>query len=244
MDLKNIDWNNETYKEFLVYLWSEQDKIWDLERHAKILNLPSNKVIGIRTPIIKKIAKEIAKRDWRKFVELPINDIYEEKVLKGLVLSYAKENYSVIEPYLLDFYYKYVDSWAVCDVVVGNLKIINKNKDKYFLLLKNFHKSENPWVVRVGLVTLLDYYIEERYLDDIFKICLEVRSDEYYVKMALAWLISILFVKERDRTLEFLNDNRENLDPWTYNKALQKIIESLRVSSEDKLLMKKMKIKS
>ena len=244
MDLKNIDWNSETYKEFLVYLWGEQDKIWDLERHAKILNLPSDKIIGIRTPIIKKIAKEIAKGDWRKFVELSITDIYEEKVLKGLILSYVKEDYSVIEPYLLDFYYKYVDSWAVCDVVVGNLKIINKNKDKHFFLLKNFHKSANPWVVRVGLVTLLDYYIEGRYLEDIFKICLEVRSDEYYVKMALAWFISILFVKERDKTLEFLNDNRENLDPWTYNKALQKIIESLRVSSEDKLLMKKMKIKS
>lgn len=243
MDLKNIEWNSETYKEFLVYLWGEQDKIWDLERHAKILNLPSNKVIGIRTPIIKKIAKEIAKGDWRKFQELSINDIYEEKVLKGLVLSYVKEDYKIIEPYLLEFYYKYVDSWAVCDVVVGSLKLINKNKDEYFYLVKNFYKSENPWVVRVGLVSFLDYYIEEKYLDEIFEICLKVKSDEYYVKMALAWLISILFVKERDRTLEFLNINRENIDVWTYNKALQKIIESLRVSSEDKLLMKKMKIK-
>lgn len=244
MDLKNIDWNSETYKEFLIYLWSEQDKIWDLERHSKILNLSPDKVIGIRTPIIKKIAKEIAKGDWKKFLELPINDIYEEKVLKGLVLSYVNKDYSQIKPYLLDFYYKYVDSWAVCDTVVTNLKIINKNKDEHFYLLKNFYKSENPWVVRVGLVTFLSYYIEERYLDDIFKICLEVESNEYYVKMALAWLISILFVKERDRTLEFLENSREKLDPWVYNKALQKIIESLRVSSEDKLLMKKMKIKS
>lgn len=243
MDLKNIDWNNESYKIFLDYLWSQQDKIWDLERHSKILNIPPDKVIGIRTPILKKIAKEISKGDWRKFINLSINDIYEEKVLKGLVLSYVKEEFSIIETFLLKFYYNYVDSWAICDIVVGNLKIIKKNKDEHFYLLKNFHNSENPWIVRIGLVTLLSYYIEEDYLDDIFKICLEVKSQEYYVKMALAWLISILFIKERDKTLEFLKNNREIIDSWTYNKALQKIVESFRVSLEDKELMKKMKIK-
>ena len=243
MNLKNIDWNSENYKIFLDYLWSEQDKIWDLERHAKILNIPPDKIIGIRTPILKKIAKEISKGDWKKFFSLPINDIYEEKILKGLVLSYVKEEYQEIEPYILNFYSRYVDSWAICDIVVGNLKIINKNKDEYFSLIKNFYKSENPWIIRIELVSFLSYYIEKEYLNDIFKICLLIKSSEYYVKMAVAWLISILFVKEREKTLDFLNNNREILDIWTYNKALQKIIESLRVSLEDKELIRKMKIK-
>lgn len=242
MDLKNIIWNEETYKKFIKYLWSEQDKIWDLEKHSKILNIPSEKVIGIRTPIIKKIAKEISKGDWEKFISLEINDIYEEKLIKGLVLTYLKD-YDIVEKYLFDYFDKYVDSWAICDVMIGNLKIINKNKEKYFEFIKNFYLLDNPWLTRIELVSFLGYYTDDLYLDEIFDICKKISSEEYYIKMGLAWLLSVLFVKQRDRTLEFLKNNRDTFDVWTYNKTLQKIIESLRVSSDDKLLIKKLKIK-
>lgn len=242
MELEKIIWNEEKYSEFLIYLRNRQDKVWDIEKHSRILNLSSDKVIGIKTPILKEVAKKIAKGDYKGFLNLQPNDIYEEKVIRGLVISYLKKvDYIEIEKYLYDFYKTYVDSWAVCDVVVGSLKIINKHREEYFDFIKEWHLSSNPWLIRVQLVSFIGYYFDDEYIDRVLDICKDVKSDEYYVKMGLAWLLSILFIKQREKTYKFLIDNRDSFDTWTYNKTIQKIRESLRVSQEDKESIKNLK---
>lgn len=242
MDLTKTIWTEEKYNEFLIYLNSKQDRVWDIEKHSKILSLPTDKVIGIKTPILREIAKEIAMGDYKEFLNQKPNDIYEEKIIRGLVISYLKKvDYKEIEKYLYDFYKTYVDSWAVCDVVVGSLKIINKHREEYFDFIKEWHLSSNPWLIRVQLVSFIDYYFDDEYIDKVLDICKKVKSDEYYVKMSLAWLLSILFIKQREKTYKFLIDNRDSFDTWTYNKTIQKIRESLRVSKEDKEELKKLK---
>ena len=91
------------------------------------------------------------------------------------------------------------------------------------------------WRIRFGLVTLLGYYLEESYIDEIFYLCTNITNREYYVKMAQAWLISIMFIKFREKTLDYLKEN--TLDNWIQNKTIQKIRESIRVSKEDKDLV-------
>lgn len=103
-------------------------------------------------------------------------------------------------------------------------------------------KSKNPWRKRFSIVMLMDYYLSEEYLDEIFDICDTIKDDEYYYKMAVAWLLSMCFVKFRDRTMAYFTNC--NLDDFTYNKALQKTRESLRVGKEDKEILKEMKRKT
>lgn len=106
-------------------------------------------------------------------------------------------------------------------------------------MVKRMAESEEQWKIRFGLITLMSCYIEKEYINEIFRICSRVKNKEYYVQMGQAWLISTLFIKFRDETLEYLKDN--SLDKWTQNKAIQKIRESFRVSEEDKELVKSLK---
>lgn len=243
LDLINIDWNQKNYKEFIKFLHIKKEKNWDIGRHCKVLNIPIDTCIGLKTPIIKKIAKDISKGDYKNFLKLDINNTYEEKLIRGLVLSYLKLPYNELENYLKDYFEKYVDSWNLCDCPIGSYKFIKKYKKEYFKFIKNFYKSKNPWLIRIELVSLLSYYTDDEYIDIVLDICEKIKSDEYYVNISLAWLLSELFVKQREKTLNFLIEKRETFDVWTYNKTIQKIKESFRVSKEDKKFLEDLKIK-
>lgn len=229
MDLKNIIWNKETYQEFKNYLISLED-IKYKNFHSKLLGVEKN-LIGIRTPKLKEIAKEISKGEWKDFIKYSQNTYYEEEIIKGLVLGFIKVDYTTRKEYIDNFIIE-IDNWATCDIVVGNLKFLKKEKDIYYNFIKECINSNDNWRIRFGLVALLGYYLEEKYIDEIFSLCSSVTNKEYYVKMAQAWLISIIFIKFREKTLDYLKENI--LDNWIHNKAIQKIRESTRVSKEDK----------
>ena len=102
-------------------------------------------------------------------------------------------------------------------------------------------KKEDEYYKRFGIVVLLDYYINDEYIDYVLNTCLNIKSEYYYVKMAISWCLSICLIKYFDKTVTFLKNNKHNLDKWTYNKALQKGIESYRISKENKELLKDLK---
>jgi len=224
------------YNEFLNELYSLQDLKYK-EFHAKLIL--SDNLIGVRTNELKKIARNIAKSNYKDFFSENRHSIYEESIIHGLTLGYLKLDFNNLKPYI-DEFIPHIDNWAVCDLTAANLKIFNKNKDIGVIEIKKYLKNNNAWINRFGYVLLLDYYIEDKYIDEIFKLCKNYK-DEYYVKMSIAWLISMCYIKYKDKTLEFLNNNI--LDKWTYNKTIQKIIESNRVSKEEKLILKGMKLK-
>ena len=152
-------------------------------------------------------------------------------MLHGLVITYLKIDFNESIK-LFDEYIKYIDSWATCDSVVMNYKIVSKNLDICLIKIKEYLKSDKPFIKRVGIV-LLFYYLNDDYIDEVLKLINSIKSEDYYVKMANAWLISICLVKYYDKTVKFLKSCQ--LDDWTYNKALQKAIESYRIKDKDTL---------
>lgn len=224
------------YEDFLNELYSLQDLKYK-EFHSKLIM--SDKLIGVRTSELKRIAKVIARSNYKEFFKANKHELYEENIIHGLTLGYLNLEFNDLKPYIEEFV-PYIDNWAVCDGTVVNLKVFNKNKQLGFIEIKKYLKDVNPWINRFGYILLLDYYIEEEYIDEIFKLC-ENYKDHYYVKMGIAWLISMCYIKFKGRTLTFLKKNK--LDVWTHNKAIQKIIESYRVTEDDKKMLRGLKRK-
>ena len=226
------------YDEFLSELHSLQDLKYK-EFHGKLIM--SDKLIGVRTPELKRIAKVIARSNYLDFFKENKHQLYEENLIHGLVLGYLKLDFNELKP-LVDNFIPYIDNWAVCDMTVANLKVYKKNKTKDIVFdeIKNYINNNNPWINRFGYVLLLEYFIEEKYIQEIFDLCTKYK-DHYYVKMAIAWLISMCYIKYKGRTLTFLKKTK--LDSWTHNKAIQKIIESNRVEDSDKIILRGLKRK-
>ena len=229
--IRTVDFNQD-YNKFIEYLFSLKDDEYQ-KFNQKIVK--TDNIIGIRLPILKNIAKIIAKNDYLSFIKNNKHQYSEEIMLHGLVITYLKIDFNESIK-LFDEYIKYIDSWATCDSVVMNYKVVSKNLDICLIKIKEYLKSDKPFIKRVGIV-LLFYYLNDDYIDEVLKLINSVKSDDYYVKMANAWLISICLVKYYDKTVKFLKSCQ--LDDWTYNKALQKAIESYRI--KDKETLRKMK---
>lgn len=229
--IRTVDFNQD-YNKFIEYLFSLKDDEYK-KFNQKIVK--TDNIIGIRLPILKNIAKIIAKNDYLSFIKNNKHQYSEEIMLHGLVITYLKIDFNESIK-LFDEYIKYIDSWATCDSVVMNYKIVSKNLDICLIKIKEYLKSDKPFIKRVGIV-LLFYYLNDDYIDEVLKLINSVKSEDYYVKMANAWLISICLVKYYDKTVKFLKSCQ--LDDWTYNKALQKAIESYRI--KDKEILRKMK---
>lgn len=198
----------------------------------------TNNMIGIRVPVLRNVAKEILKDDWRKYLENAKDDYYEEVMLQGMVIGLSKMDLKERLEYVKKFVPK-IDNWAVCDVTCAGFKFAKKYPKEIWDFLKTYLESDKEFEIRFGVVMLLDFYITEEYIEEVLKILNQTHHDGYYVKMAIAWAISICYIKFPKETFELLQKNE--LDTFTYNKALQKIIESYRVSKDDKEKIRKMK---
>lgn len=224
--------NKKDYNEFLNNLYKLQD-IKYKEFHSG-LGISNDYLIGIRVPVLKDIAKDISKKDYISFIKYNTHNTYEEILIHGLIIGYIKEDFNIILNLFKD-YIKYIDNWALCDIVVANLHIWKKNIKEGLNFVIWCLKQEYEWYKRVGYVLLLDYYINNEYLDTIFLLCDKYQSNDYYVKMAIAWLISICYIKYPNETLIYIKCNK--LDKWAHNKAIQKIRESKRVNKETKNML-------
>ena len=199
----------------------------------------SSEILGVRVPILRNFAKEIVKEgNIEEYLENALDSSYEEILLQGMVLGLWKTNIENFSKYLERFIPK-INSWAVCDVSVAGFKITKKNMEYMWNFLQKYLKSNKEFELRFVIVMLLDFYITDEYIDKVLQILNNIKNDEYYVKMAIAWTIQVAFVKFPNETMKLLKNNK--IDDWTYNKALQKIIESYRVDENTKNEIKKMK---
>ncbi|MBK5246658.1 MAG: DNA alkylation repair protein [Peptostreptococcaceae bacterium] len=205
--------------------------------HEKLVPGVQN-IRGVRSPIIKQLAKEIVKQDYDCFLEERSFDNYEEKMLYGIVIGNLKLPFEQVAKHIIEFV-PIIDNWAVCDSFCASLKITVKNKQEMWRLLERYFNSKEEYEIRFAVVMLMDYYIEPVYIDEVLAVLAKIKHNGYYVKMAIAWAISSAFVKEKEKTLKFICS--DNLESWTRNKSLQKIRESYRVSKEDKLSLNQMK---
>ncbi|MGF7047219.1 3-methyladenine DNA glycosylase AlkD [Paenibacillus sp. DS2015] len=199
-----------------------------------------NNVVGVRLPELRKLAKTIAKGDWRTYLEQAESEYFEEVMLHGMVMGYIKADIKEILPYVATFVPK-IDNWSVCDSFCTGLKFTKMNRQQVWDFLQPFLSSDREYELRFGVVMLLDFYIEEEYITRVLECLDNVKHEGYYVKMAVAWALSSCYVKLPEPTLIYLESN--SLDDFTFNKALQKITESFRIDQETKKMIRSMKRK-
>lgn len=200
----------------------------------------SRPILGVRVPILRKIAKEIAKGDWQMYLKDASEDTYEEVAVKGFVIGYVKEELSVLLPYIAEHIEK-INDWSLCDGFCSNLKIVEKHREEFLEFLMLYVNINDEFKQRLVAVILMDYYLTDEYIDISLKVLDSLKNEKYYCKMAVAWAIATAWVKQREKTFVYMQNGNNTLDDWTYNKAIQKMLESYRVSVEDKRMLRGMK---
>lgn len=205
--------------------------------HSRLVPNVKN-LIGLRGPVAKKIAKKYANTSTGKeFISTLPHTYYEENLIHGYMLGFLKSD---IERSLTSFL-PYVDNWAVCDSMTSNLKRFFKDREGALSIVKSSLASKHTYTIRFGIVALICYYVEPNYIDFVLREALKIKSNEYYINMANAWLISVCLVKQYDKTIKIIE--QKALDKWTHNKAIQKAIESYRIDKEAKNYLRSLKIK-
>ena len=197
-------------------------------------------ILGVRVPILRNYAKKLAKEyEIKALLENIDNEYYEEIMLQGMLIGLEKDKdiQNILED--IERFVPKIDNWAVCDVFCAGLKITKKHLQEMWDFLQKYVTSDKEFEIRFGVVMILDYYITEDYLERIFAIFDSIKSNQYYVQMAVAWAISICLIKFYDKTINYLKTSQ--IDRFTYNKALQKAIESYRITDEQKTFLRKMK---
>lgn len=186
----------------------------------------TDNLLGIRIPFLRKFAKDIAKTCAEEFLREKNCEYFEETMLQGMVIGLVKTDIAQRFELIKDFLPK-IKNWSVCDCFCCGLKFTKDNRKEVLEFLKPYIKSENEYEVRFAAVMLLDYFVNEEYIDTTLALLNEFTHEAYYAKMAVAWAISICYINYPDKTFEFLK--RTKISPWVFNKSIQKITESIKI---------------
>lgn len=199
----------------------------------------TDNIIGVRVPVLRNYTKELLREyGINELLKQIDNQYYEEIMLQGMLIGLANQDFETMQKQIEEFVPK-IDNWAVCDVFCASLKATKKQKEKMWYFIQKYLLSDQEFEIRFGVVMILEYYIEEDYLEKDFKIFDAITSQAYYVQMAVAWAISICLIKFYDKTIKYLETAK--LNNFTYNKALQKAIESYRIVDEKKEILRRIK---
>lgn len=194
-------------------------------------------VLGVRVSDVRQLAREIAATPyWECRLQELTYRYMEERMLHGMVLGYVKRLTLKERLQKIGEFIPLINSWSVCDTFCSTLKFTSKNKDVMWRFIEPYFFAKEEYAIRFAVVMVLSYYIEPFYLDRLFQVFNSIRHEGYYVKMAVAWAVSVCYVKYPARTEAFLAENK--LDDFTQKKVIQKICESYRVGKEDKKHLK------
>lgn len=198
--------------------------------------LPREKFLGVRVPKLREIEKQFRKTEKGKaFVNALPHEYYDENLLHSIFISNMKD-YDAVMNALADFL-PYVDNWAVCDTL--RPKVFKKNKSGLMDKIREWISSEETYTCRFGIDMLMTYYLDDDFSPEYLELCAEIRSDEYYVNMMLAWYFATALAKQWEHTIPYIESGR--LDTWVHNKTIQKARESFRISDEQKAYLKMLK---
>ena len=228
--------NNEEIRKKLIEL--SDDKY--TEFHSGLCPGMDTEMLGVSIPKIRKLAKEIVKDNPEEYLKNPEEEYYEELMLQALVIANLKIDLEKKKEYIINCVPK-INCWAVCDSFCAGLKDADKNPEFFWKIISKYFKSKKEYEIRFAIVMLLDHYVKEEYIDKIFKVVDNIKNEEYYVEMGIAWLVAEMYIKFPKQTMKYLKNCK--LNKFTYNKALQKARESYRVSKEEKEILNKMKKK-
>ena len=208
--------------------------------HSKLMpTVDPESVIGVRTPQLRRFAKTFIKTDAAaEFLKALPHLYYEENNLHGLLIGSIGEFDAVIAE--LDAFLPYVDNWATCDLM--RPKVFSKQKELLIPHVRRWINSKHPYTIRFGIEMLMVHFLDDAFRPEYLDWVAELRSDEYYVNMMIAWFFATSLAKQYDAALPYLQQNR--LAVWTHNKTIQKAIESDRIRAEQKSYLRAQKKKN
>ncbi len=230
--MRNIELENEIRNKLIAL---SEEKYRDF---SKKLIPGCENILGVRIPTIKKLAKDIAKENPYEYLNNTEDIYFEETMLKGLIIGNLKDDLNLIFKQISIFVPK-ITNWSLCDSFCSNLKIAKKYEKEFWNFIQSFLNSSEAYSIRFGTIMILGYFIQEEYLDRIFSYFNTIKHPDYYVKMGVAWTISMCYVKFPNETYNYLLTC--DLDDFTFNKAIQKTRESTRIDQKTKEILNKMK---
>lgn len=199
-----------------------------------------DKLIGVRLPMLRKYAKEIACGDYEDYFENSCNDMeyFEEIMLKGMVIGAVKANEDRFFELVRDFV-PHINNWSVNDSFCTGLKRINKCRDRAWNFVLPYLDSTEEFPLRFGIIILMSYFLTDEYAEEAIARVSRLNHEAYYARMGMAWFMATAYAKYPEITLKYLQNS--SFDDWTFNKSIQKMVESYRVSESDKIMLKNMK---
>ncbi len=207
--------------------------------HAKLMpNVDKGKIIGVRTPALRKYAKEVAKLPGKSdFLTALPHTYYEENNLHGFIIETIRDYDECMAE--TERFLPYIDNWATCDMM--SPKVLGKHKEKLAEAVERWLASGETYTIRFGVNMLMRHFLDEDFDLKYPEMAAGIRSEEYYVKMVVAWYFATALAAQYDAVLPFLEEGR--LEVWTHNKAIQKARESCRITEEQKEYLKTLKRK-
>lgn len=207
--------------------------------HAKLMpTVDKDAVIGIRVPILRKYARSMAKEEKiEEFLRDLPHKYYEENNLHAFLIEQIRDYGKCLEE--LKYFLPFVDNWATCDMM--SPKVFKNHKEELLPEIRSWITSEETYTIRYGVGMLMQHYLDEAFREEYPELVAEIRSEEYYVNMMIAWYFATALAKQYEKILPYIKEQR--LEEWTHNKAIQKACESFRITPEQKNYLKTLKIK-
>ena len=241
MDSKTQKWTKGEKMirdEIIEELFKLQDKEYRDFQGKLIPSKTVDDMIGVRTPELRKYAKELLKReDVEDFLQILPHQYFDEFQLHAFIISGIKDFDKCINA--VSWFLPYVDNWATCDQL--SPKVFKKHHGELMKYIKTWIKSDETYTVRFAIGMLMEHFLNEDFDEKYPKMVAKVRSEEYYINMMIAWYFATALAKQYDVILPYIEEQK--LDKWTHNKAIQKAVESSRITAEQKEYLKTLKVK-
>lgn len=216
-------------------LFENRDEKFQSFQARLIPNIPGESIIGVRTPLLRKMAKRLYAEGAEDFLADVPHKYFEENQLHFFILSHIKDYDSCVSR--VEEFLPYVDNWATCDQ--GSFPIFAKHKEQILEKIKVWIGSEHTYTVRFAVKLLMQFFLDGDFKDEYAEMAAGVRHEDYYVKMMVAWYFATALAKQYDRIIPFFEERR--LDPTVHRKAIQKAVESYRISDERTSYLKSLK---
>lgn len=225
-------------KEIQEELFKLQDTKYRDFQSKLIPNIEEGRVIGVRTPTLRKLAKKYEKyEDISIFLNKVPHKYFDENQLHAFILSERKDYNICIKE--VNAFLPYINNWATCDQL--SPKAFKKNKKDLLENINNWISSKHTYTVRFGVGMLMQHFLDEDFDIKYPKMVAKIKSDEYYINMMIAWYFATALAKQYEKIIPFIEGNK--LEKWTHNKTIQKAVESYRITEEQKDYLKSLKIK-
>ena len=221
-------------------IFALQDKPYGEFQSRLLPTIAKERIIGVRIPVMRKLAKQLMKEEpeaVQAFLEELPHTYYDEDILHAILISEIKDYDRCIRE--TERFLPYIDNWAVCDIM--SPKVFKRHRSELIEKIRGWSASEHTYTCRFGMEMLMSFYLDEDFRPEYLEIPAQVQSEEYYVNMMIAWFFATALAKQWDRTVGFIEQKK--LDAWTHNKAIQKSIESRRITDGQKAYLRSLKLK-